>query len=41
MVNTVYHTYDSNLTRDKVRSRYASLLRCKIQDVRAKRSYNC
>ena len=30
-----FHIYDVNLTRDLVRSKYASLLKVKIQDVRA------
>lgn len=34
------HAYDENLTRDQVRSRYASLMHLKIQNVRAKRLYN-
>ena len=35
--NSEFHVYNSALTRDNVRSKYASLLSCKIQDVRAKR----
>lgn len=30
-----FHVYEGIQTRDKVRSRYTSLLKCKIQDVRA------
>ncbi len=35
--NSEFHVYNSALTRDNVRSKYASLMSCKIQDVRAKR----
>lgn len=35
--NTEFHVYNSALSRDNVRSKYASLMSCKIQDVRAKR----
>ena len=35
--NSEFHIYNSALTRDNVRSKYASLMSCKIQDVRAKR----
>lgn len=37
--NTPIYTFDSDLSSDKVRSRYASLTKTKIQDVRARRSY--
>lgn len=35
-----YSIFDENLTRDKVRSRFATLNKIKIQDVRAKRISN-
>lgn len=35
--NNEYHIYNPALSRDSVRSKYASLVHCKIQDVRAKR----
>lgn len=35
-----YHIYNENLTRDLVRSKYASLLKVKIQDVRSCRLIN-
>ena len=38
--NSEIHAYDASLTRDQVRSRYASILKIKIQDVRAKRLSN-
>ena len=38
--NGEIHAYDASLTRDQVRSRYASILKIKIQDVRAKRLAN-
>lgn len=38
LLNIPVLTFDSSLTSDKVRSRYASIVGVKIQDVRAKRS---
>lgn len=38
LVNAPILTFDSELTSDKVRSRYASIIGVKIQDVRAKRA---
>lgn len=39
-VNTPIYTFDSGLTSDKVRSRYATLTGQKIQDIRARRARN-
>ena len=38
--NEEYHIYNSELTRDQVRSRYASILGTKIQDVRSRKLSN-
>ena len=38
--NNEYHIYDKSLTRDQVRSKYTSILKVKIQDVRASRFKN-
>jgi len=38
--NNEIHIFDKSLTRDQVRSRYASIMRVKIQDVRAKKYKN-
>lgn len=38
--NNEVHIYNENLTRDNVRSKYASMNNCKIQDVRARRLSN-
>lgn len=38
--NNEIHMYNETLTRDQVRSKYASLLNVKIQDVRSKRLTN-
>lgn len=38
--NNEIQVYNKDLTRDQVRSKYASILRVKIQDVRAKRFSN-
>jgi hypothetical protein len=35
-----FQVYDSTLTRDQVRSRYTSIMKCKIQDVRACKAVN-
>jgi hypothetical protein len=35
--NNEFHIYNENISRDLVRSKYSSLLKCKNQDVRAKR----
>lgn len=38
--NNEIHVFDKTLTRDQVRSKYASTMRVKIQDVRARRYAN-
>jgi hypothetical protein len=38
--NNTFHKYESTLTRDTVRSRFASIEKIKIQDVRARRTRN-
>lgn len=39
-MDSEFHIYDESLTRDQIRSKYASLLNVPIQDVRAKRVKN-
>jgi len=39
-MSTEFHIYNESLTRDQIRSKYASLVNVPIQDVRAKRVIN-